>query len=296
MDNRMVHVLLTVGRLLVAVIVCVSLAVSLLLWSMGALLDREVYVSVAADDAFITALQADVRDHLEDECLFYGIPFEVMDGVVTAEQMRSTAQARMGSVYDALYSGGEPDTIVLDAAPFQAVIQAYFDSLPIEEQPLDTAAAATVAKDFAEGVSAVMQLGITAKLVKTAHPVFAEGSLPRTVLRVFPWCVVITVLFALVGMIPVKTTLRQRAYGVSGALFVGSTLVAVPTWLFVGLDFPASIALGESALREYVRLLLYTVLDRMTVITTTAFVISAILLIASIVWLVIEKKGNEVAS
>ncbi len=289
MDNRMVRVLLTVGRLAIAVIVCVSLAVSLLLWSAGALFDRELYVSVAADDAFIAALEADVRDYLEDECLFYGIPFEVMDGVVTAEHMRSAAKTRMGSVYDALSGGGEPDAVVMEIAPFQTVIQAYFDSLPREEQPLDTAAAATVAKDFADGVSSVMQLGITAKLVKTARPVFAENALPRKALRVLPFAVLLTVLFALVGLIPVKTTLRRRAYGVSGALFAGSTLVAVPTWLFVGLDFPASIALVESALREYVCLALYTVLDRMTVIATTAFVISAILLIASIVWLVTDK-------
>ncbi len=290
MDKPLVRVLFTVGRLVLAAIVCVSLAVSLLLWSAGAVFNRELYVSVAADDAFVTALEADVRDHLEDECLFYGIPFEVMDGVVTGEQIRSAAKTRMGSVYDALCSGGEPDAIVLDTAPFQTVIQGYFDSLPTEEQPLDAEAAATIAKDFADGVSAVMQLGVTAKLLKTAHPLFAEDALPRKILRLFPWSLLMTVLFALVGLIPVKTTLRQRAYGVSGALFVGSALVAVPTWLFVGLDFPSSIALSESALREYVRLLLYTVLDRMTVITTTAFVISAILLIASVVWIVIEKK------
>lgn len=291
MNKPIVRVLLTVGRLAVAAIVCVSLAVSLLLWSAGALFNhRELYVSVAKDDAFIEALEADVRDHLEDECLFYGIPFEVMDGVVTPAQMRAAAKTRMESAYDALCSGGEPDAIVLDTAPFQAVIQAYFDSLPKEEQPLDTEAAATLAKDFADSVSSVMQLGVTAKLLKTAHPLFAEDALPRKVLRLLPFSVLITVLFALVGLIPVKTTLRQRVYGVSGALFVGSALIAVPTWLFVGLDFPATIALAESALREYVRLLLYAVLDRMTLITTTAFVISAMLLIAAVIWLVIEKK------
>lgn len=289
MDKRLTNMLLIIGRSLVAVIVCLSFAASLLLWSVSALFQRESYVSVADKEAFITALHADVYDYLEDECLFYGIPFEVMDGVVTAKQLRSAVKARMGSVYDALCDGGKPESIALDAAPFQTVIQAYFDSLPIEEQPLDTAAAATIAVDFADGVSAVMQLGISEKLIKTAHPLFAENALPRKAVRVLPAALVLTLALALAGLLPIKTTLRRRAYSVSGALFVGSTLAAVPTWLFVGLDFPATIALTDSALREYVNGVLYTVLDRMTIITTTAFVISAVLLIASVVWLVTEK-------
>ena len=283
MDNRIVSTLLSIGRLLIAVIICVSVAASLLLGSVNVLFDRDLYVSVTADEAFIAALKADVYDYLEDECLFYGIPFEVVDDVVTSEQMHSAAKMRMSSVYDALCDGGEAERVALEALPFQKRIQEYFDTLPIEEQPLDTEAAATIAQEFADGVSAVMQLGITDKLIKTAHPLFAEKALPRKVLRVFPIVLLIAVVFTLVGVIPVKTTLRRRAYSVSGALFVGSALVAVPTWLFVGLDFPATIALADSALRQYVNGVLYTVLDRMTAITTTAFIVSAVLLIASIV-------------
>ncbi len=289
MDNRIVSTLLSIGRLLIAVIICISVAASLLLGSVNVLFDRDLYVSVTADESFIAALKADVRDYLEDECLFYGIPFEVVDDVVTSEQMHSAAKMRMSSVYDALCDGGEPERVALEALPFQKRIQEYFDTLPIEEQPLDNGAAVTIAQEFADGVSAVMQLGITDKLIKTAHPLFAEKALPRKVLRVFPIVLLIAVVFTLVGVIPVKTTLRRRAYSVSGALFVGSALVAVPTWLFVGLDFPAKLALADSALRQYVNGVLYTVLDRMTAITTTAFIVSAVLLIASIVWLVTEK-------
>ena len=152
-------------------------------------------------------------------------------------------------------------------------------------------AAATIAADFAKGTASVMQLGLTAKMVQTAHPLFAEDSLPRRVVSLYPWWSLATVVLVAISLLPFKSTLRQRAYGTAGALFIGSALAAVPTWLFVSLDFPSSIALGESALRTYVRETLYAVLDRMQFITTVAFVVGAVLLIASIVWNVYRKPN-----
>ncbi len=289
MDNRLIRVLLAIGRTVLAIGIVISLAASLLLFSLSVLFDRELYRTHAQTKAFVTALQTDVDEFLEDECLFYGIPREVVSTVLTAEQIQKAAETRMLSVYDALCNGSEPVTVTVDAAPFTKAIQAYFDTLPIEEQPLDTMAAATIAADFAKGTASVMQLGLTAKMVQTAHPLFAEGSLPRRVVSLYPWWSLATVVLVAISLLPFKSALRQRAYGTAGALFVGSALAAVPTWLFVSLDFPASIALGESALREYIRLVLYAVLERTQAITTTAFVIGAVLLIATIVWNVCRK-------
>ncbi len=291
MDKPMVRTALGVGRFVIALLLCVSLAASLLLTSLQPLLERQLYEATAARPEFVAALQADVQDYLDGECLFYGLPLEAVSDVLTADQIKAAAAARMASVYEALCSGEKPAAVTVDAAPFEAAIAAYFDTLPVEEKPLDTTAAATIAADFATGLAAVMQLGITEKITDMAHPVFAEQSLPRRVLKLVPWCILLAVLCAAIGLIPVRSTLRARAYGVAGAAFVGSALAAVPTWLFVGLDFPASIALGDSALREYVRLCLYTVLDRMTWITTTAFVVSAVLLTASVVWVVRKQKA-----
>ncbi|MBQ9963976.1 MAG: hypothetical protein IJP14_02520 [Clostridia bacterium] len=290
-NNRFVCALLGIVRFVITAGLCVSLAAVLLLSGLRVLFDREWYVQTTREPAFVEQLQADIADYLEDECLFYGIPFESVKDVLTEQQIQAAAEKRMASVYDALCSGGEPTAVTVDAAPFTAAIQAYFDTLPAEERPLDTEAAGTIATDFASGVASVMQLGISGKIVATAHPAFAEDSLPRRVLGTVHWWAVAVLVLTGLSLIPYGSTLHKRAYSTTGALFIGSALAAVPTWLFVRLDFPASIALGESALREYVQLLLYTVLDRLNVITATAFAISAVLLLASVVWTVCSKKS-----
>lgn len=286
MDKRQ-KPLLSLARLLVAVLLCAAVVGSLLAVSLQALFKRDLYVTVAASDTVVSALHAEVLEQLESECLFYDLPYNTMKTALPENTVRTALAAYADDLYTALDSGALPSSVALDTAPFKAAIDLFFDTLPAEERPLDPDASQTIAQELSENISHVLSMGIGEKVLKTAHPLFARA---HRLVDTGVWLLLTAVVLAAVSMIPTKSTLRERAYGTASSLFVGCAIVAAPTWLFVSLDFPAKLAIGDSALREYVNGVLYTALDRMTAITTTAFVISAVLLIASVVWNVKTKK------
>ena len=282
--------LLSAARFLLAAVLCVAVVFSLLAFSLRAVFDPDVYAATAEADAFVSALDTEVSEHLESEGLFYDLPHDVLKAAVPVQTVQAVAKERMASAYRTLYSGTTLPNVTLDPAPFKNTIDSFFETLPAEERPLDPDASQTIAAELAESTALVMSIGISDKLLSTAHPLFAETSPLRRVANAGIWLLLAVVVLTAVSLIPFKSTLRQRVYGTAGALFIGSAVVAVPMWLFAALDLPLKIAIGDSALREYVNGVLYTVLGRANTVATIAFVVTAVLLIATVVWLVTEKN------
>ena len=282
--------LLSIARLLIAALLCVAVVFSLLAFSLQALFDPEVYTATAETDAFVSALYTEVSEQLESEGLFYDLPYDTLKAAVPRQTVQALAKKQMAAVYHTLCSGKKLPTLTLDPAPFKVAIDTFFDTLPVEERPLDPDASQTIAGELAESTALVMSIGISDKLIKTAHPLFAESSPLRRFANAGIWLLLAVIVLMAFSLLPFKSTLRQRAYNTASTLFISSALVAVPMWLFVGLDLPSKIAIGDSALREYVNGLLYTVLGRANTVATLIFVVAAILLIAAVVWLVTEKN------
>ena len=291
MDKRQ-NVLLAVGRSLLAVALCVLFAAVMFCLSLKPLFERSVYEKAVATDAVISALHAEVLDHMASECLFYDLPYDTLKTAVPVDMVKTILHERASVVYEALENGAQMSSVIVDPAPFKAAIDSFFNTLPSEERPLDPDASATIAAELAEGVSWVMNMGIGDKLINIVHPLFARA---HRFIDMGVWFLFAVIVLAAVSMLPVKTTLRQRAYSTAGALFIGSALVSVPTWLFAGLDFPDKLAIGDSALRELVNTVLYTAIHRMTLVTTTVFIVCAALLTASVVWLVKQKEEKTVS-
>lgn len=282
--------LLSITRLLIAALLCVAVVFSLLAFSLQALFDPEVYTATAETDAFVSALYTEVSEHLESEGLFYDLPYDILKAAVPRQTVQAVAKKQMAAVYRTLCSGTKLPTLTLDPAPFKNAIDSFFGTLPVEERPLDPDASQTIAEELAESTALVMSIGISDKLIKTAHPLFAESSPLRRFANAGIWLLLAVIVLMAFSLFPFKSTLRQRAYNTASTLFIGSALVAVPMWLFIGLDLPSKIAIGDSALREYVNGSLYTVLGRANTIATLTFVVAAILLIVAVVWLVTEKN------
>lgn len=282
--------LLGVARFLLAALLCVAVVCSLLAVSLQVVFNADIYGKAAETEAFVSALHEEVLEHLEAECLFYDLPYDTVKEAMPVQTVQAVALERMEAVYNALHRGTKLPSLSLDAAPFKAAIDSFFETLSFEERPLDPDASQTIAKELAESTALVMSIGISDKLIKTAHPLFAENSPLRRVANMAVWTVLAVALLAAASLYPFKSTLRQRAYSTASALFIGSAIVAVPMWLFIGHDLPSKIAIGDSALREYVNAVLCTVLDRIGTVTTIAFIVAAVLLIAAIVWLVTEKN------
>ncbi len=290
---KLQNALLAVGRFVLAAALCTSVVVALLSFSLQTVFEREVYTAAAEADTFVSSLHTEVLEHLESECLFYDLPYDTMSAALPAETVKAAVAERMAAVYDSLCTGEALPSVTLDSAPFKAAIDSFFDTLPVEERPLDPDASQTIAGELAESIGLVMSVGISDKLLATVHPLFAESSPLRQLVDVRVWLLLAVVVLAAVSLIPLKSSVRQRTYSTAGALFIGSALVAVPVWLFAGHDLPSKLAIGDSALREYVNTILNAVIDRMTVITTIAFIVSALLLVVSVTWLMFEKTKQE---
>ncbi len=284
------NTLIAVARLLVAAVLCAAVVCSLLAFSLQAVFDSDVYGAAAETDAFVAALHTEVSEHLESECLFYDLPYDTVKEAMPVQTVQAVARERMAAVYDTLCRGTKLPAATLDPAPFKAAIDSFFETLPAEERPLDVDASKTIAGELAESTALVMSIGISDKLLASARPLFADVSPLRRVADAGAWILLTVVVLAALSLIPLKSTWRQRAYTTASTLFIGSAVVAVPMWLFVGLDLPSKIAIGDSALREYVNAVLYTVFDRANAIATAAFIVSAVLLIAAVVWLVTNKN------
>ncbi len=290
--DKLHTVLLTVARLALAAMLCVTLVIALLCSSLRVVFERGTYTNIAETDAVVSALYTEVLELLESECLFYDLPYDTMKTALSEDTVKTVLTAHVDAAYETLQNGEPLPTITLDSYPFKAAIDSFFNTLPVEERPLDPDASATIATELSQSLSHVMSMGIGNKVLQTAHPLFVR--VHRFADTSVWWLFAVIVLTA-VSLIPVKATLRQRAYSTTGALFLGSALIAVPTWLFVGLDFPDKLAIGDSALREFVNTVLYTVIDRMNTLVTAAFIVSLLLLIASIVW-VVKVNENKTAS
>lgn len=286
------RLLLACGRGVLAILLCVATAAALAVSALQPIVRRELYVSTAAKENVTQALYADALEFLESECLFYDLPFETLSTALTADMVETVLTTRMGGVYDVLRDGGTLPPITPDPEPFKAAIDTFFETLPEDEKPLDDAASATIAKEIADGVALVLGMGIGDKLTGKVSAVFSASS-PLMGVMAMEWLLWLVVgILTAISLIPLKSRLYNRAYTTAGALFIGSALTAAPTWLFAGLDFPAQLALGESALREYVKTMLYTIIGRMQTVFTVAFVISGILLIAAVVGIVhCQKEG-----
>lgn len=288
MPNSLLRTLLAIGRAFVAILLCVSLAASVLLLSLGIVYEPSLYTEAVDNDTFRTHLYESVQEHLQDEALFYGIPYDVLKPTATIETVYAAAQKRLASVSDTFFYGTEPQAIVWESDTLQAAIQAYFDTLPFEERPLDTEAAATIAGEIADSTAKVLYIGLADKMVKLGHTVLGENKPLRRLVTNGWWLVVLTAVLAAVSML--GRDIRQRLYRTAGSLLIGSALAAVPIWLFVGYDFPAQLPLGDSALRDFVTTILYRVLGHFQTVSTVVFAVCAVLLIGSIIWVLIPNK------
>lgn len=294
--HKLGHTLLAVGRFVLAAALCAAVAVTLLSFSLQAVFTHELYGDAAQSDGFVSTLYTEAQEHLASECLFYDLPYDTMSAALPVETVRTVVLERLTAVYDALHTGETLPSATMDPAPFKAAIDSFFETLPFEERPLDPDASQTIADELSKSVALVMSIGIGDTLVKTVHPLFADTSPLRQFVDTRVWLLLSVAVLAAVSLIPFKSTLRQRAYGTAGALFIGSALMAAPTWLFVVDDLPSKLAIGDSSLKEYINAILYAVIHRTNGIATTAFVISTVLLLASVGWLVVRKKETEVAS
>lgn len=275
--------LLAMLRGLVCVLLCTFFLVTLLsAFVKFTLFDQSEYRAVVEKEGFSEEMAGFVREALEAECLFYDLPFTILDATVTEEFADQFSRAYAENLHEALFEGSEMKIPPVDSELYRAAIVDYFATLPKEEQPLDNDAAATIADAFSQTASLVLQSGISDRLLQPAGRVLTHPLLVQMESS-FSHLVTVTGALLIVGLLLGIGCFRRQCYCLCGALTVGSMLFFVPVWLLWKYDLPEKLVLGESPLRLYVDGILYRFFDELWHLAAVAFIVSAVLLLIAIV-------------
>lgn len=278
---------------LLSVILAIAVAVTVLLFGLqNVVYNEKLYSDIPEDPAFVEGMTAYVLNDLEAECLFYDLPFDTMKNAVTEEWIRELSQEYTAAVYTALCSGNAAEDLTVDPAPYRAVLDIFFASLPEEERPLDDNAAATLSEELAHSTALVMAGGLSDTILNYGHRFVYGDTLLRRVASYAVWALIAVVVLALLSVIPWGGW-RRRVYATAGSLFIGSALTFVPLWLLQRHGLVDRLVLGESPLKLYVNGILNGMIDGMTAISLWVFVGALVLLAASVVVMVCHKEETK---
>lgn len=290
MGNPFIRFIRRVGCVVAAAFLCLSMVVTLAAFSLRIALRQDWFITASSTDRFVDTLHAEALDYFQDECLFYGLPFETLKSVVTRGAVQEAATAFFPSVYTDWQTGQDTAKIVFDPLPLKEAIDRYFATLPNGEKPLDTTASSTISGEIAQGLSLVLQAGVGGMVDTIGSAVYAKsGSLYR-IASLSLWMAVLTVMFTGIFFLLCQGTIRRRLYYTIGWLFIGASLVAVPVWLLVRYDLPKKIAIGQSALRVFLEEILYGISQHICFLTTVTFVVTFVALIVATILLVKKQK------
>ena len=246
-------------------------------------MDKENYVKPMQTDRFCESMYGYLREDLESECLFYDLPFSVLDDALKLEQIEAFCGQYAAEIYDALVNGDAVDTPDWETTSFVNAVQRFFDSLPQEERPLDETAAVTIGTEFSEYAAAVLKGGIRDRFLETgrqwlSHPLVRVLA-HKTILF---WC--LTIIGALGAMLCRLKQWRRGAYLLSFALGMSSFATMIPFWLLSRYSLMDKIALSDSSLKLYIETVFNGVLHEAVTITGVAFGLATVLLIATVVF------------
>ncbi len=283
--------LLPLFRTVTVLALTVLFAVSIVVFGIDRYLLRDtVYERIAQDDSFVEGMKGYILDVVQDECLFYDLPFDSVKQVVTTEWVASLCEQYTETMYDALNSGETVEDFTVDPTPYRQTLETFFASLPAEQRPLDSNTADTVAKELSLSTAHVLQGGVSDKLIDYGHRFVYGNTAMRRVRGLHGWLWVLTAVAAVCCMLPIHTSLKRRAYATAGALLIGSALVYVPLQLLGWHDIPSRWVLGDSPLKLYADGIWNGVIGGMTNTALILFVVCTVLLLASIVFTVLPQK------
>ena len=269
--------ILTVSRASLLVVLCLLVMLTVVsAVARTVVLSPDTYTDFVDDD-YISSLTVLVRDELEAECLFYDLPFDMLDKPLSNERITDYARQYTDAMAKTLLNGEAFIAPSADETAFVIAVQDFFDSLSESERPLDPNAAQTVGKELAAVATAELKVGLNDAWVKKAHAMLAHPWLLR-VSNGFYILVSMTVIIAFAAYFLDK----RRLYGVSLSATIGAALVAVPLFLLRLYDLPKRLALMDSPLKLYIDGVLNTAIGEAARLSLIVFAVMALLFVLSI--------------
>lgn len=286
--------LLAVLRIVLLVLLCVFFVFTALsAYVRYVLLDKSSYTAFADETAFVTKMTAFVREELEANCLFYDLPFSVLDAPLDEDTVRDYTRQYANELYNALAAGDAVTVPTVDAAPYVSSIKTFFYSLPEEERPLDSETAAdTVGGELAANAQAALKAGFNESLLNVGHRLLGHPLIDRLADMVAVLAVITIAVLAACLAMDIRC-LRPAFYNVSLSGLIGGIVIVVPFWLLRQYDLSARLAIMDSPMKLYIDGMLNSIVDGGLAIGWWCFLITAVLFLVAIavcVWPAKTKK------
>lgn len=283
----------TIALTLLNVLLCLAVLLSFLLTALSftmnqAIGEREDYRRVAQDPAMIDALLDYARVDLETECLFYGLPFDVIDQSLTQKDAKNFSLTYIDAVYDAVFISGTLTFPAVDAALFRDAIATQLAEEDVEDAIIDELAA-----EFAAVTTAAWRLGITQKILNPVHRIATNPWAVRF-LNGGPVLAGITALLIAAGLALRWRHIRRQTYLLTGTLTAGSILLFIPLWLLDRYGVAEKLVLGDSPLRLFMIRWLNAVTSQLADFAKWVLLVSAVLTLAAVIWMVWPKREDAV--
>lgn len=248
----------------------------------SAIVDEENYRKAVQTPSFSEKMKGYMREELESECLFYDLPFSVLDEALVAENIDAFVVRYAEELYSALLNGTAIAISDWDSQPFVDAVQHFFDTLPLEEKPFDPNAAQTVGTELSDYTVFLLKGGIRESFLKMGYKIFSHPLIVKLIekLTFFFWMAIVCVLGILLCS---WSDWRKGGYIISFMLGISSFLALVPFWLLDRYSLMERISLADSPFKLYVESIFNSILHEAITITATCFLVTTGLFLLSIV-------------
>lgn len=254
-------------------------------------LKKDNYLVVANKKETVNSMTTYLYETLESECLFYDIPFEQIKSALPVETVSKLMVSCVDRIYTMAVEGGKPESIIIDTTLFQQVLEAYFYSLPDEEQPRNLQETAiTISTELAEKVELRLNAGIDDTVLTGLHSFLFSNGVAYKLASNFWLFLVLLLLACAISFLLGTGDIFRRFYTVFGTLLIGSMAVFTPLFLLCEYDLLSRIVIGDSPLKLYINNLYNMVLGNCFSVSLFVFVILGLLTIIAIVAIVIRQS------
>ncbi len=224
-----------------------------------------------------------IREAVEDECLFYGIPSQLFDSPPFYEQLYRSAQQQIDHVQAVIQSGAASVFSPMDDSLYCAAVETYFCTLPIEQRPSEISIVQSVGKTIAQTAYNTVKLSIPSSVTTQIGKVVNHPAI-KTVVVWWPIWAAVALLSVVVNLRIYCNCRTKILYRLSLITAVACASVFVPLWLLYLYDVPAKISLGESMLSWCFDTIYTGKVDQLLCLTGVIVVLAAACLVTVIVF------------
>lgn len=279
-------ILLTVLLVPMAVLTVLSVVLN------ETLVHQENYTTAVQTAEFAEQMNGYLRDELESECLFYDLPFSVLDDALSIKRIETFSGEYAATIHDALFNGSDIKTPSWDAQPFVDAVQKFFDSLPQEKKPFDETAAVTVGTELSEYAVGLLKAGVREAFLEKGHQLLSHPLLSVLLhkMSLFLW---MTIVCAAGVLLCHWEKWKKGLYAISFALGISSVITAAPLWLLKRYELMERLALADSPLKLYIEAIFNSILFEAAQMTGICFVVSCFLVLLAIVLNCVPSRGKN---